>query len=86
MPGWAYNSFVTTTTILNRSDTHSKGLKSTVPNSIVKMLGLEKGSLLDWDVATIVNGKIVENVKTGGKSKKNNEPENVIIVRVTQEE
>lgn len=69
-------------TILNRSDTHSNGLKSTVPSAIVKKYGLKKGSKLEWDTAIVVEGKIIEN--SGGKP--NKKPENIIMVRVHQED
>ena len=67
--------FVIKETILNKSDTHSNSLKSTIPGAIIKKFGLKKGSKIEWDIQTIVDGRIVED--KGGKK----EPEEVIIVR-----
>ncbi len=40
-------------TVLQYAVSHSKSLRSTVPTKIIKKLGLEQGSHIEWDIEKI---------------------------------
>lgn len=67
-------------TILNRSDTHSGSLKTTVPKEITSRYNLKKGSIIEWDEITLLEGTILN----GNHKRKVKEPEHLIIIRVKE--
>ncbi len=67
------------TTVLNKSDTHSKSLKTTVPRALVSKFNLEKGSEIEWDTVILVDGCIHNESK--GKKRTGSKIEEIIIIR-----
>jgi antitoxin component of MazEF toxin-antitoxin module len=47
-------------TKLTKANTRSNSLRATIPNNIVKELGLQESDFIEWDIFEDSNGKYVK--------------------------